>query len=72
MADTLFLALLLFAARDLPAAIGALNDGIAHFPDDPSLHENLAVCLVTSGRADRIGRRLPGSAPAWFHEPERA
>ena len=69
VADTLFLALLLFAARDLPAAIGALNDGIAHFPDDPSLHENLAVCLVTSGRltasvaACREALRLGSTSP---------
>ncbi len=47
--DALFLALMLFAARDLPAAVGVLRDSLLHFPDDPALHENLGVCLVTSG-----------------------
>ena len=48
--DTLFLALMLFATRDLPAGIDVLRDSISHFPDNPALHENLAVCLVTAGR----------------------
>jgi hypothetical protein len=67
--DTLFLALLLFAARDLPASIDALNDGIAHFPDNPALHENLAVCLITSGQltgsvaACREALRLGSDSP---------
>ena len=47
--DTLVLALMLFAARDVPAAMSVLRDGIEHFPNVPALHENLAVCLVTSG-----------------------
>jgi tetratricopeptide (TPR) repeat protein len=47
--DALFMALMLFATRDLPGAIGVLRDSLAHFPDDPALHENLGVCLVTSG-----------------------
>jgi hypothetical protein len=47
--DILFLALMLFAARDLAAGIGVLRDGLVHFPDDPALHENLAVCLIMTG-----------------------
>jgi tetratricopeptide (TPR) repeat protein len=48
--DSLFLALMLFAAKDLPGSIGVLRDSLVHFPDAPALHENLAVCLVTSGQ----------------------
>jgi tetratricopeptide (TPR) repeat protein len=47
--DALFLALMLFAARDLPGGIGVLRDSLAHFPDHPALHENLAVYLLTTG-----------------------
>src|ERR1700676_905444 len=43
--DALFLTLMLFAARDLPAAIRVLRDSLTRFPDHPALHENLAVCL---------------------------
>jgi len=50
--DALFLALMLFSIRDLPAAIGVLGDHLVHFPNNPALHENLAVCLVTSGQLD--------------------
>ena len=48
--DTLFLALMLFATRDPTAAIDVLREGIGHFPDNPAMHENLAVCLITSGQ----------------------
>jgi tetratricopeptide (TPR) repeat protein len=47
--DALFLALMLFATRDLPGGISVLRASLLQFPDDPALHENLAVCLVTSG-----------------------
>ena len=50
--DSLFLALMLFAVRDLPAGIGVLRDSLAHFPDDPALHENLGVFLLTSQQFD--------------------
>lgn len=50
--DALFLALMLFATRALPAAIGVLRDSLGHFPDNPALHENLAVCLLTAGQFD--------------------
>jgi Flp pilus assembly protein TadD len=50
--DSLFLALMLFAARDVPAVIGVLRDSLKHFPDNPALHENLGVCLLTEGRPD--------------------
>jgi tetratricopeptide (TPR) repeat protein len=48
--DSLFMALMLFATRDLPAGIAVLRESIVHFPDDPALHENLAVYLLTSGQ----------------------
>ena len=48
--DALFLALTLFAARDVPAGIAVLRDSLTHFPNPPALHENLAVCLVTTGK----------------------
>jgi tetratricopeptide (TPR) repeat protein len=48
----LFLALMLFARRDLPAAIGVLRDSLVHFPNNPALHENLGVCLATTGQFD--------------------
>ena len=48
--DALFLALMLFATRDLAGAIQVLHDSLAQFPGDPALHENLAVCLVASGQ----------------------
>jgi tetratricopeptide (TPR) repeat protein len=47
--DSQFLALMMFAARELPAGIAILRDSLLHFPDDPALHENLAVFLLTSG-----------------------
>ena len=47
--DALFLGLMLFAARDMPAGIGVLRDSLAHFPGEPALHENLGVFLVTAG-----------------------
>lgn len=49
--DYLYLGLMLFAARDLPGGIAALNDGLTRFPHEPSLHENLAVFLITAGQA---------------------
>jgi hypothetical protein len=49
--DTLFLALLLFAIQDLPRGIAVLRDAITHFPNEPALHENLAVFLLTAGEA---------------------
>jgi tetratricopeptide (TPR) repeat protein len=48
--DALFLALLLFAARDLAGASHALSDALTHFPNNASLHENLGVCLLTAGQ----------------------
>jgi tetratricopeptide (TPR) repeat protein len=48
--DALFLALMLFATRDLTGGINVLRDSLVQFPDNPALHENLAVCLVTSGQ----------------------
>jgi hypothetical protein len=50
--DSLFLALMLFADRDLPGGIGVLRDSLAHFPANPSLHENLGVFLLASGQFD--------------------
>ncbi|MGA3005375.1 MAG: tetratricopeptide repeat protein [Acetobacteraceae bacterium] len=50
--DALFLALMLFATRDLAGGIGVLRDSLVQFPDNPALHENLAVCLVTSGQLE--------------------
>lgn len=50
--DALFLALMLFATRDLAGGIKVLRDSLADFPDNPALHENLAVCLVTAGEFD--------------------
>ena len=50
-ADTLFLALLLFAVRDLPEGIRVLRAGLARFPAEPALHENLAVFLLSQGDA---------------------
>ena len=49
--DTLFLALLLFAAANLPEGIDVLRAGLARFPDEPALHENLGVFLLTRGDA---------------------
>jgi tetratricopeptide (TPR) repeat protein len=48
--DSLFLALLLFATRDPAGASRALSDALEHFPHDAALHENLGVCLLTSGQ----------------------
>jgi tetratricopeptide (TPR) repeat protein len=50
--DAQFLALMLFATRDLPGGIRVLREAIGEFPADPALHENLAVFLLTSGEAD--------------------
>jgi tetratricopeptide (TPR) repeat protein len=50
--DALFLALMLFASRDLVGGIKVLRDSLVQFPDNPALHENLAVCLVTSGQLE--------------------
>ncbi len=50
--DSLFLALMLFAARDLPAGIGVLRDSLMHFPNHPALWENLGVCLLTAAQPD--------------------
>lgn len=49
--DILFLALLLYAAPNLPEGIGALRMGLERFPEDPALHENLAVFLLADGDA---------------------
>jgi tetratricopeptide (TPR) repeat protein len=49
--DILFLGLLLFAARNLPEGISVLRAGLVQFPDEPALHENLAVFLLTAGEA---------------------
>ncbi len=49
--DSQFLGLLLFAAKELPAGIAVLRDSLARFPDDPALHENLAVFLLASNDA---------------------
>ncbi len=48
--DALLLALMLFATRDLTAGIAVLRDCLGHFPANPALHENLGVCLLTSGQ----------------------
>jgi hypothetical protein len=71
--DGLFLALLLFASRDMPAAIRVLRDYLTDFPENPALHENLAVCLVSSGQfeaaVDACGRALAfGSNSANVHD----
>ncbi len=50
--DALFLALMLFATHDVAGGIQVLRDSIARFPDNPALHENLAVCLVTEGQLE--------------------
>jgi len=51
-ADAQFLALMLFAMRDLPGGLRVLREAIARFPADSGLHENLAVFLLTSGEPD--------------------
>jgi tetratricopeptide (TPR) repeat protein len=71
--DALFLALLLFAARDNAGALRVLHDSLEHFPDHPALHENLAVCLVTTGQpeaaVDACRRALAlGSASPNVHD----
>lgn len=50
--DALFLALMLFGSHEPALAIAVLREALQHFPAHPSLHENLAVCLVTSGQFD--------------------
>ena len=48
--DAQFLALLLFAVREVAAGIDVLRGAIAQFPEDPGLHENLAVFLLTAAK----------------------
>jgi hypothetical protein len=50
--DALFLALMLYADRDFRAAIEVLRSSLKHFPHDPALHENLAVCLLSTCQLD--------------------
>ena len=50
-AGPLFMALLSFAVPDLTEGIQVLRAGIARFPDEPALHENLGVCLLAAGHA---------------------
>jgi len=71
--DGLFLALLLFASRDVPGAIRILRDCLTDSPEHPALHENLAVCLVSSGQfeaaVDACRRALAfGSTSANVHD----
>jgi tetratricopeptide (TPR) repeat protein len=49
--DVLFLGLLLHGGRDLEQATLVLRDGVARFPNDPAMHENLAVLLIAAGDA---------------------
>jgi tetratricopeptide (TPR) repeat protein len=44
--DILFLCLLLHAARRFTDATAILRDGVARFPNDPAMHENLGVLLI--------------------------
>jgi len=46
--DTLFLGLLLHAAGRYADAAEALHQGIAQFPDNPALYENLGVLLIAA------------------------
>ncbi len=53
--DALFLGLIHYARRDLDSGIAVLRAGLAAFPDNGSLHENLAVFLLAQDRlADSI------------------
>ena len=47
--DILLLGLMLHGARRYDGATAILRDGIARFPDDPAMHENLGVLLIASG-----------------------
>jgi tetratricopeptide (TPR) repeat protein len=47
--DFMFLGLLYHGARDLDRGIKTLRDGLARFPDDPAMLENLAVLLLGVG-----------------------
>ncbi|MEI7712573.1 MAG: tetratricopeptide repeat protein [Rhodospirillales bacterium] len=47
-ADVLFLGLMLHAARRFDDSIAVLRDGIARFPANPAMHENLAVLLLST------------------------
>jgi hypothetical protein len=49
--DILFLCLLLHAARRFTDAIAILRDGVARFPNDPAMHENLGVLSIALGDA---------------------
>ncbi len=49
--DILFLCLLLHAAQRFAEATAILRDGIARFPRDPAMHENLGVLLIALGDA---------------------
>jgi hypothetical protein len=47
--DFLFAGLILHAARRTSDSIAVLRDGLQHHPESASLHENLAVLLLTAG-----------------------
>jgi tetratricopeptide (TPR) repeat protein len=47
--DYLFMGLVHHASANLSAGIALLQDGIARFPDNAAMHENLAVLLLTAG-----------------------
>jgi hypothetical protein len=50
--DFLFLGLMLHAARRFCDAIAVLRQGIARFPANPAMHENLGVLLVSADDVD--------------------
>ena len=45
----LFHALLLFQDGRLPESLAAIDEGLRHFPDAPTLHENRGVLLLSTG-----------------------
>ncbi len=47
--DFLFFGLMMYARRQLGDGIGALRDGVEHFPDNAPIHENLGVFLLGMG-----------------------
>jgi tetratricopeptide (TPR) repeat protein len=47
--DYLFMGLIHHALRNPSAGIALLQDGIARFPGNPAIHENLAVSLLLAG-----------------------